>query len=168
MKTNSRQDPPLTELPPRGGGIGQRIWAVLGFLMFAGVFGALMVYTGPPLVSDWQVRDTAQPAARGHIVKGSCTTKLVVAICDLTLSNRTGVSAVTRSVNLVFMDIHSGNYSAGVMADPAHPELVTTDLALDKLWNRTLTFLAVAALLLGFVTFPAVMFLRNRHAAGRA
>src|SRR4051794_20683751 len=89
MQTHPAQERPLPALPPRGVGLPQRIWATLGVLMFAGFLGAMVVYTGPALVSDWQVRDAVEPAERGRIIKGFCTTKLVFAICDVTLSNRT-------------------------------------------------------------------------------
>lgn len=164
MQTEPGQDRPLTRLPPRGGGLRQRIWATLGVLMFAGLLVAMMVFTLPPLLSDWQVRGTAQPAEGARIVKGSCTTKLILAICDVTLMNRTPSGTVTRSVNYAFTDVHFGDYSAAAMADPARPELVTTDLALDRLWNRTLTFLVGAVLMAGFVVLPVVAFFRNRRA----
>ena len=164
MQIQPESEPSLTKLPPRGGGLRQRIWATLGFLMFAGFLVAMVVFTGPPLVSDWQIHATAQPAEQGRIVKGSCTTKIVFAICDLTLSNRTATGTITRSVNYAFTDLHFGDYSAEAMADPAHPELITTDLGLDKLWNRTLTFLVGAVLMLGFVTLPIVAFFRKRRA----
>ena len=168
MQPEPAQPGPLTALPPRRSGLRQRIWATLGILMFAGFFVAMMVYTAPPLLSDWQIRNTAQPAEDGEMVKGSCSTKLVLAICDVTLSNRTPGGVITRSVNFAFTDVHFGDYSAAVMADPAHPELVTTDLALDKLWNRTLTFLVGVILMLGFVTLPLVAFFRRRRAARAA
>ena len=168
MPTQPDPAPPLTRLPPRGGGLRQRIWATLGVLMFAGFLVAMFVFTAPPLLSDWQIRATAEPAEDGHIVKGSCSTKLVLSICDLTLSNRTPSGTITRSVNYAFADVHFGDYSARAMADPAHPELVTTDLALDRLWNRTLTFLIGAVLMLGFVTLPLVAVFRRRRAARAA
>lgn len=163
MQTQPGSEPPLTTLPPRGGGLRQRIWATLGVLMFAGFLVAMVVFTGPPLVSDWQIHATAQPAEQGRIVKGSCTTKIVFTICDLTLSNRTAAGTATRSVNYAFTDVHFGDYSAEAMIDPAHPELITTDLGLDKLWNRTLTFLGGAVLMGGFVTLPIVAFFRKRR-----
>ena len=165
MPKDPAMEQPLTTLPPRSGGLRQGIWATLGVLMFAGFLVAMMVYTLPPLLSDWQVRNAAQPAQGARIVKGSCTTKLVLAICDVTLTNRTAAGTVTRQVNYAFTDVHFGDYSAEAVADPARPDLVTTDLALDKLWNRTLTFLFGTVLLLGFVVLPVLAFVRNRRTA---
>lgn len=152
-------------LPPRSGGLSQRIWATLGFLLFAGLLVAMVVFTGPALVSDWQVRGSAQPAEQGRITEGSCSTKLVLAICNVTLANRTAAGTVTRAVNYVFTDLHFGDYSAEVLADPARPDLITTDLALEKLWNRTLTFLVGAGALLAFLVLPILAVIRNRRAA---
>ena len=165
MQTQPGSERPLTTLPPRNGGLRHRILATLGFLMFAGFLVAMVVYTGPPLLSDWQIHATARPAEQGRVVKGSCTTKIVFAICDLTLSNRADAGTITRSVNYAFTDLHFGDYSAETMVDPAHPELITTDLGLDKLWNRTLTFLGGAVLMLGFVTLPVVAFFRKGRTA---
>lgn len=160
--------PPTLSLPPRGSATRQRIWATLGVLMFAAMFVAMVVFTGPALLSDWQISAAAQPAPQAEIVKGSCTTKLVLAICDVTLRTQTARGPITRDVNYVFTDVHFGSYSAAAMADPARPELVTTDLALDRLWNRSLTFLVAAVFLVGFVTLPVVAFFRNRRAAAAA
>ena len=54
-------------------------------------------------------------------MKGSCTTKLVVAICDVTLTNQTAKGPITRDVKYVFTDVHFGSYSAAAMADPTRP-----------------------------------------------
>lgn len=155
--------PPLTQLPPRSGGWRQTIWATLGLLMFAGILVAMMVYTGPALLTDWQVHASAQPAEHGHVVKGSCSTRLVFAICDVTVENRDPSGTVTRDMNYIFTDIHFGSYRAGVMLDPARPGLITTDLGLDHLWNRTITFAVATAVLLTFVLLPMLAFVRNRR-----
>ena len=39
--------------------------------------------------------------------------------------------------------------SANVVADPLHPALLSTDLALDKLWNRVFTLATFVPLGLG-------------------
>ena len=68
-------------------------------------------------------------------------------------------------LNYAFTDLHFGSYNAEAMADPAHLELITTDLALDRLWNRTLTFLFVAVFMLACVTVPLIAFMRKRRTA---
>ena len=78
--------PTSASLPPRRSAIRQRIWTTLGVPVFAAMLVAMVMFTSPALLSDWQIRGSAQPARQAEIVKGACTKKLVVAICDVTLA----------------------------------------------------------------------------------
>ena len=51
------------------------------------------------------------------------------------------------------------------MADPARPDLVTTDLALDRLWNRTVTLLVIALLIVACIGGAIASLVRNRREA---
>lgn len=84
--------------------------------MFAGFFLSMMVCTALPPLSAWRINAAAQPAEAGQIAKGARTTKLVIAICNVTLRNHTSAGTVTRPFNYVFTDIHFGTYCAAVMA----------------------------------------------------
>jgi hypothetical protein len=53
---------------------------------------ACAVDTAPAVISDRQVRATAQPAATARVSEGRCSAKLVVHICDATLALRTPAS----------------------------------------------------------------------------
>lgn len=152
--------------PPSERSWKQVFWAVLGFAMFAAMLVAAAVYTAPVLWSDWQIHDEARPVAGARVTDGRCSSKLVFHICDVTLNLRTASGTVSRRVNYVFTDLHVGDYTARVVADPSRPELATTDMALDKLWNRTITLLAVAAVLLTFTLLPVLTTVRNRRRAG--
>ena len=160
MQTDAESTRPLT-LPPQGGDWKQTLWAFLGTLMFGAMLVAMAIYTVPNLVSDWQVRDTAQPVAGGRVTKGSCSSKLLLNICDATLSVQTKSGVVSRDVNYIFTDMHSGNYSVAVVADPARPELPTTDMALEKLWNRTITLLIGGGILLALTVAPIIGLIRR-------
>ncbi len=155
------QPTPRLKLPPRAQGWSHTVRLLLGVLMFGGILVALAVYTAPDLVTDWQVRDAARPSPRGRVVEGSCRSNLMLDICDATLEAPTPAGPVTRSVNIIFVGMHRGDYTVTVMADPARPELATTDMALEKLWNRTLTLLAAAMLLLVMTILPIVAILRR-------
>ncbi len=98
---------------------------------------------------------------------GDCTSKLVIHICDATLTLRTPQGTVSRHVNYLFTGMHTGDYSVEVMADPARPDLVTTDLGLDRLWNRTITLLVIASILTALVIGPVIALVRNRIGAAR-
>jgi hypothetical protein len=55
----------------------------------------------------------------------------------------------------MFVEPHMGSWSAVAMMDPARPALVTTDLGLDRLWNRVGTaaggVLFALALVIAFI-----------------
>ena len=75
---------------------------------------------------------------------------------------------VTRRVNYVFSGLEAGDYRVGVMADPARPDLVTTDLGLDRLWNRTITLLAIAGLTAATIVGALLSMVRARRGAAAA
>lgn len=138
--------PALPELPARPlhvrvppTGWGHRLLVGFGGLLLLGVTIASLVFVAPPLLTDWQVRGAARPALAGEIDSGSCSSKLFINICDVVLSAGKNPNVVVRKVHYVFVDAHSGDYSVAVLADPARPALLTTDLGLDRLVNRTIT-----------------------------
>jgi len=155
--------PPLT-LPPRETGRRETFFALLGTLIFGAMLVALSIYTVPNLVSDWRVRGNAQPVASGRVTDGSCSSKLFLNICDATLSVQTKSGVMSRDVNYIFSDFHTGSYTVTVLADPEHPELPTTDMALDKIWNRTITLLIGGGILLAMTVAPVIAFFRKLRA----
>ena len=140
---------------------------VFGFVLFGGILAASAVYTAPVLISDWQIREAARPVPDARVSDGQCSSKLVFHICDATLSLRTPQGSVTCRVNYVFTGLHAGDYKIDVMADPAHPETVTTDLGLDRLWNRAITLLAIDGAILAGLLGALISILRNGRAAFR-
>ncbi|MBE9604576.1 hypothetical protein IAI18_06840 [Acetobacteraceae bacterium H6797] len=160
METQAQPTPSL-KLPPQEQSWRQTLLSLLGTVMFGAVLVAACIFTLPNLINDWQIRDTAQPVAESRVMSGSCSTKLVFNICDATLAVRTKTGVVTHDVNYVFVDMHTGDYSVEIMADPAHPELSTTDMALDKLWNRTITLLVVGGILLALTITPIIAIIRR-------
>ncbi|SHJ89548.1 hypothetical protein SAMN02745194_03662 [Roseomonas rosea] len=163
MQPQAESPRPLT-LPPQGDHWRHRLWGLLGTVMFGAMLIAIGIYTVPGLVSDWRIRGTAEPVAGGRVTEGSCSSKLVLTICDATLSLQTKSGPVSRDVNYIFTDVHSGSYSVTVVADPAHPEPATTDMALEKLWNRTITLLVGGGILLALTMAPIIGIIRRlRH-----
>ena len=141
-------------LPPRNRGWGHQVKLLLGVAMFAAMLVGLAVYTAPDLLTDWQVHAAARPVPNAEVVKGSCSANLVFNICDATLTVPTPFGPITRSVNYVFTGLHLGDYTVTVVGDPAHPELPTTDMALDRLWNRSITLLVGIVLMLALTVLP--------------
>jgi hypothetical protein len=156
--------PPL-RLPPERMGWTAMFFVLFGVLALGGVLWASVWFTAPVVISDWQVRETARPAPQVRMSEGKCSTKLVIHICDVTLILRTPQGSVTRRVNYVFSGLHAGDYGVGPMADPARPDLVTTDLGLDRLWNRTITLVVLMGALAACIYGALLSAIRNRRAA---
>lgn len=155
-------------LPPRGQDRKSAFWTLFGIVALAALLVAAAFYTAPALLSDWQVREAAQLVPDARVSEGKCSSKIVIHICDVTLGLRTPSGTVSRRVNYVFTGVHVGDYGIRVMADPARPDLVTTDLGLDRLWNRTITLLVIAGALAAGLVASLVALVRNRRAAAGA
>jgi len=155
-------------LPPQGQGWMATFWVLFGVVALAALLGACALYTAPALVSDWQVRAAAEPVAEARISDGKCSSKIAIHICDLTLSLRRPTGTVTRRVNYVFAGLHVGDFGAGPMADPVRPDLITTDLGLDRLWNRTITLAVIMAALAAAIFGALLSLVRNRRGASGA
>jgi hypothetical protein len=152
---------PVAIRPP---GVGKRGWIGMVFasLIVGGLAVASAVWLAPPLLTDWQIHAAAEPVPGGHISGGHCTGKLFFEICDVTLS--APGAAAPRAISFAFADLHVGDYTVAVMADPAHPDLLTTDLALDNLWNRTAVLLGFWAVVVLVLVGATVAVVRRRRA----
>ncbi len=146
-------DRPLRVFPP-GAGVGSRLSILFwGLFLGAGSIGLVV----PPLldlVTDYGIGDQAQPV-EGAKVDGKCSVHMgLLASCDATLTAPgPGGAERKRKVSYFFVDWHSGAYSVAVMADPAQPALLTTDLAIEKRWSRLLTMVTLGPLFLAVALF---------------
>ena len=142
---------PLRARPPIKGPWDIR--TLLGILLFGGFLAFSVGWVAPDVYTDWQVRDTAVPIRGGHLSDGSCSSKLFLHMCDVTLSAQAGAERITRKVHYVFGSFTLGDFTARVVADPQRPDWLTTDLGLDYFWDRVvslgLDLLLIAALLWG-------------------
>ena len=148
-----------------GRGPRQTLLVVVSILMFGAMLAGAVAYTAPALVSDWQVRDSARPIAGAQVTEGRCSTQLFFEICNAKLLVPTPSGRVARRLTYAFTGVHVGAYGVRVLADPQCPELATIDMALDRLWNRTVTLAGIAFLLLAFTVLPAIALVRNRRHA---
>lgn len=141
---------PLYARPPLR--LVNRALGALTLLMFAGILVFSLAVIAPVLVTDWRVRDTAVQIDGAHLTDGRCHSKLFIVDCDVTLSAPAGRGAVvTRGVHYDFASFNGGDYTARVVGDPRRPEWLTTDLALERFWNRALTLLVECGFLAAIV-----------------
>ena len=141
------------------GSLGGWMMALLGLLLFGAFIVMVAIDIGPAIRDDFAVRDQARPASFARVSEGRCQSRLfLVQNCDLTLAWRDKDGSHTRKVSYMFVEPHMGSWTANAVMDPQRPSLVTTDLGLDRLWNRVATALGglvFAVLLIGGLVVAA-------------
>lgn len=139
---------------PPGAGLASVAWRWLLVLALLVPGAALLIPPVGDLVRDFGLAGAAVPVP-GARAEGRCSThQAIFTDCDVTL---TAPGPHRRVVHYMFVDFHAGDYRVDVLADPARPDVLTTDLALAKRWNRALTF-ALAAALFGLAVLALFRF----------
>lgn len=132
--------------PGRGRGSALMI-GLLGLAFAVGMIAALSLGTAQAIWTDWQVRETAVASGEARLVTGSCRTRaLLLHSCRLTLAWSSKGRSAQREVEYLFVAPGTGNFNVQARLDPQRPELLTTDLGQDYLWNRIATAGAMALL----------------------
>jgi hypothetical protein len=157
-------DRPLRVHPPGAGTRSQLALLAWAVLVLAALSWMVIRPIGD-LLTDRELVGKVQPVA-GARVHGSCSVHLgLVTSCDGTLTvPRPGQPDLTRTVDYFFIDAHAGDYHIAVVADPARPELLSTDLGLDKLTNRMITLVVLGPL---FLVIGVVGLVVARRTVGR-
>ena len=140
---------PLRPLPPIGR--GWSLGTLLGLVLFAGLLVFSVGWDGPVVVTDWLVRGVAVPIAGGHIENGRCSGHLFLQTCDVDLLAPLGSGTISRTVHYAFGSFHEGSFTARVVADPGRPQWLTTDLGLDRFWNRVVMLVVTCVLLVAAI-----------------
>ena len=141
-------DRPLRVRPP-GVGLGSQLAILVWAVFVLAALSWMVIRPIGDLLTDRELAGKAQPVA-GARVHGRCSVHLgFVTSCDGTLTvPRSGQPDLTRAVDYFFIDAHTGDYLITVVADPARPELLSTDLGLEKLTNRMITLVVLGPLFL--------------------
>lgn len=109
----------------------------------------MLVAEGPGIIRDYKISQNPVEIEDGDL-NGSCKTrKAVFTTCNAKLSYDYDGKHYNTDVEVMFVDIHSGDYEAGLFISGSDPQLATISLGLDMLWNRIIT-LVIFAVLLGF------------------
>lgn len=132
-------------------------WAV-PIVLALGIF--LLAWEGPDLWRD--IRISFNPVeVEGDVRNGQCTTRRgVFTDCKAQVAYSFDGKAYQSDVRIMFLDIHMGDYEAGVVISRDNPELATLTLGLDKLWNRILTLGGFCLLLFGICLYNIFQYIR--------
>lgn len=149
-------------------------WAValFGVALLGGGGAVIAAQNLPALLSDHEVRARAAPYPKARVEQGNCRVRLgFLHDCRIVLAlpAAPGGEPLRREISYLFVDAHAGGREVTPFADPARPDLATTDLGLERWGNRAATFAAmmaaVAALLLACLFAPFVAGRQRRLAA---
>lgn len=132
-------------------------WA-LPLVLALGVF--LLVWEGPDLWRD--IRINSNPVeVDGDVRDGKCTTRRgVFTDCEAQVVYTFEGQTYQSDVRIMFLDIHLGDYEAGIVISRDNPELATLTLGIDKLWNRILTLGGFCLLLFGICFYTVFQHIR--------
>lgn len=115
-------------------------------LVGLGIIAMVIISATPGILRDWEIAKDPVIARQASVSNGKCTTRQAVFTdCKVTVNYSIAGNRTRTQLEFAFFDIHSGDYTVQVITSASKPELVTVDLALDKLWNRiiTATFLSL-------------------------
>lgn len=134
----------------------QKIGASILWLAAALMFAVMTAWNATNVVqtlqSDVAIRDTARPAPHVRITEFRCRGLILFIRCHLTLTWDDRGSEQASHLNYFFFEPRNPFLnpivSASPMMDPARPELVTTDLGLNRIGNRAASEIFMTLLLL--------------------
>lgn len=123
---------------------------LFGVLLFGSMVFGGAIWTAPPLIIDWQVKDLVRADDRASVSDVRCLSlAFLFHSCNVAIRLNFPSDAATRSINYVFAGPLDRHAAIRVLVDPNHRDIVTTDFGLQHLLNRTLT--------LGLGTLPFLL-----------
>ncbi|OLP49224.1 hypothetical protein [Allorhizobium taibaishanense] len=135
------------------------------FILALGVF--LVISELPDVIRDYQISQNPLALENGSVQNGRCTThKGVFTTCEAHLSYQYQGQSYNSDVEVMFTDLHVGDYETDMVISADHPEMATISLGLDKLWNRIITLAAFALIFAGLgigATFTGIRALLARR-----
>lgn len=141
------------------------LFLAIPILLALAVF--LVISEFPGVIRDIKINQNPLTLEDGDVQNGRCTTrKAIFTTCEAHLAYQYQGRSFGSDVELMFIDLHVGDYEANLVISADHPEMATISLGLDKLWNRIITLavftVILAALVIGS-TFTGIRTLLARR-----
>lgn len=110
----------------------------------------MVLSEAPGILRDWTINQNPVTLDSGDIRDGKCSTrKGFFTTCSAHLNYTYNGQSYDKDVEIMFVDIHAGDYDTNLVISGDHPDLATLSLGIDKLWNRIVTLAVFVALLGG-------------------
>ncbi len=137
---------------------GGTIGVIILLLIF---LGGIVAWLGPGIASDWRMRDDAVATADLQIREARCRSWLAtLRFCSVTVDADRGDTAGERTLWYAFLD-GTGDQAMAPLRSRSDPSRVATDLGLAKVYNRLITLLLFAGLLVFCIGVAATMLWRG-------
>jgi len=108
----------------------------------------------PGIMRDWEISKNPTILRQAKVSNGKCKTRQgFITTCKVGVLFGERGKQKRKQLEFTFVDFHTGDYSVEVIASADKPEMVSLDLAVDKLWNR---IIVACLLLLAGLTFIIV------------
>ena len=134
------------------GAAGAWFLAVMSTVLFGGFLALTGAQVLPAIRDDLAIRDAARPAPQVRVSGGQCRSRLALfQDCEVTLSWRGKDGTGSRKIHYMFVEPHMGSWTVIPMMDPSRPELVSTDLGVERLTNRIATAIGAVIFALALI-----------------
>lgn len=146
---------PTIKLPQRALMLAQGVISMPRAVYFSlpiliGLTVFMAVSETPDILRDWTINQNPVVLDSGDIRDGKCSTrKGFFTSCSAHLNYAYKGQNYDKDVEIMFVDMHAGDYETDLVISADHPELATLSLGLEKLWNRIITLAVFVALLGG-------------------
>ena len=128
----------------------------------------MAISEAPGILRDWTINQNPIMLDKGDIRDGKCSTrKGFFTNCSAHLNYTYKGQSYSKDVEIMFVDIHAGDYDANLVISRDHPDLATLSLGIEKLWNRIITLAVFVALLGGACIAMIFQILRVWRVRGR-
>ncbi len=128
----------------------------------------MAAYEAPGILRDWTINQNPVTLDSGDIRNGKCSTrKGFFTTCEAHLNYAYNGQTYDKDVEIMFVEVHAGDYDTNLVISGDHPEMATLSLGLEKLWNRIITLTVFAALLGGACIAMIFQILRIWRASGQ-
>lgn len=128
----------------------------------------MLVWETPGILRDWKINQNPVVLDDGTISDGKCTTrKGFFTTCSAHLHYAYKGQTYDKDAEVMFVDLHAGDYETNLVISGDEPELATLSLGIEKLWNRIITLAAFVALLGGACVAMIFLILRVWRVRGQ-
>lgn len=164
--TQKKQLPELSGILParpiriRDHGLTNKLQYLFLSTVFAFASVAVAAVWFPGLYKDYLIKRDPAAVEDASLVEGRCLSKKMTVNCKAGILYDPNGKRLIKQVEFSFLSIAKGNYKTDIVAQKTDPQNMTLTLAIEKFWDRFITYTLIFALLAGLSILFVVRFLK--------